>query len=214
MLAVSMRMTRTAYPNGGEELRDAMAHDWWRFFHVALPDIPVIPVPNIGEHVINFLQSFPITGIVLTGGDDWGEFPERDTTEKHLVFYSRQHSLPVLGICRGAQVLNLLMGGKLSKGFCETHVRTRHYVQLKKNTSAPYQNMNGFEVNSYHNYGIWPADLAPDLEALATAQDGSVEGFSDAYGRITGIMWHPERERVTQTHDIQLFQHCFMRIRQ
>lgn len=206
MIAVSMRMAQQLYPGGEREIRDALARDWWRFLGEALPDISFVPVPNIGGQAVALLQQLPVTGIVLTGGDDWGVFPERDATEKELVLWAERMSLPIVGVCRGAQVLNRLMGGGISFGFAERHVRTRHVVRVKPYVNGPQWPVASLEVNSYHNCGMAKADLAPALTPWATVEDGSVEGFSDDQGRVMGIMWHPERERVAQEHDIHLFQ--------
>lgn len=206
MIAISMRMTQQVYPGGEREIRDALSHDWWRFLDAALPDTPVIPVPNIGARAIAFLRRIPVSGIVLTGGEDWGEFPERDATEEQLIAWAERMSLPIFGVCRGAQVLNRTMGGDISSGFAEKHVRTRHILQVRGYASGPQGPVASLEVNSYHNCGIGKADLAPALEPWAIAEDGSVEAFSGDHGRITGIMWHPERESVAREHDIHLFQ--------
>lgn len=211
MIAISMRMMRHVYSGGSEEMRDALAHDWWRFLREALPDAPFVPVPNIGGQAVALLQQLPVTGIVLTGGDDWGVFPERDATEKEMVLWAERVSLPIVGVCRGAQVLNRLMGGRISSGFAERHVKTRHVVKIEACPSGPHWPATSREVNSYHNCGMAKADLAPALTPWATAEDGSVEGFSGDQGRVTGIMWHPERERVAQEHDIHLFQQLLKR---
>ena len=211
MIALSMRMTRTTYPDGGEELRDALAHDWWRFFQAVLPDMPVLPIPNIGENVENFLHSVPLTGIVLTGGDDWGVFPQRDMTEELLFHWAARLGLPVLGVCRGAQVINRLLGGKTGTGFEEGHVRTRHSVAIRTGAHCPLQNTPSLEVNSYHMLGINQENLALGLEAWALASDGSVEAFTGEQGSVMGIMWHPEREKVPSDNDVCLVRHLFMR---
>jgi putative glutamine amidotransferase len=209
MIAISMRMMQHIHPDGTGEVRDALAHDWWRFLCGVLSGIPFLPVPNIEARSIAFLQRLPITGIVLTGGDDWGVFPERDATEERLILWAKDMSLPIMGVCRGAQVLNQVMGGRTSSNFTKLHAGTRHMVQTRKCDHGPTWPAPSFEVNSYHNLGIRETDLAAELEPWAIAEDGSVEGFSRGGGKMMGIMWHPERERVTQQHDIHLFQQLF-----
>lgn len=206
MIAISMRMTRHIYPGGGEEVRDALAHDWWRFLETALPGMRVFPVPNIGESVERLVQELPLTGLILSGGDDWGVFPQRDLTEKTLVRWAERRQLPILGVCRGAQVLNLLLGGRVAPGFGTAHVRTRHALQTYSRNGAPMRAGASVEVNSYHSCAIRQEDLAPALTPWAVAGDGTVEGFCRSDGRIMGILWHPERETTAQTHDIHLFQ--------
>lgn len=212
MLAVSMRMTRAHYPGGKEELRDALAHDWWRFFQAALPNTPVLPTPNTGKRIETFLHAFPVAGLVLSGGDDWGVFPQRDMTEELLFHWAVRRSLPVLGVCRGAQVINRLMGGKTRTGFDEKHVRTRHTVQSCQSEAGLRWKKASFEVNSFHSNGIDAQDLASGLYCAARAEeDGSVEAFATPNGRVIGIMWHPEREETPAEHDLYLVRHLFTR---
>ncbi len=206
MIGISMRMTRHVYPSGGEEFRDALAQDWWIFLDAVLPGVPVVPLPNIGKKVEKLLEQIPLSGLVLSGGDDWGVFPQRDLTEKTMVQWTERRKLPILGVCRGAQVLNLLHGGQVSQGFGPVHSCTRHLVHPQLCAAAPGWPGNSVEVNSYHALGIRQKDLAPDFSPCFLADDGSVEGFCSADGRITGILWHPEREALPQSHDIPLFQ--------
>lgn len=212
MIAITMRMMRHVYPGGSEEKRDALAQNWWGFLRTALPGISVVPVPNMGGQAVALLQELPIDGLILSGGDDWGVFPERDATEREMFLWADRMSLPILGVCRGAQVINRLMGGKTSSGFEEHHVGTRHAVRVTPwPGSLPCA--SSLEVNSYHACGIEAAQLAPVLKPWAVAEDGSVEAFTGDNGRLTGIMWHPERETVPQEHDVRLFQHCFRQVR-
>lgn len=206
MIAISMRMTQHSYPGGGREIRDALAQDWWRFLEQALPDVMVAPLPNMGRRTVSLVRELPISGLILSGGDDWGVFPERDATEKELVRWAESLSLPIVGVCRGAQVINRLRGGNTSPGFGPDHAGARHAVHVKPCAGVRRGLMSSREVNSYHNYGIRPADLAPGLTPWALAEDGSVEAFCSADGRVTGIMWHPEREARAQAQDIHLFQ--------
>ena len=205
MIVISMRMTRHVYPGGSEEKRDALAHDWWRFLHTALPGVPVLPMPNIGGRAVALLHELPIRCLVLSGGDDWGVFPERDATERELVLWAERMSIPVLGVCRGAQVLNRIRGGRIRSGFDESHVGTHHSIRVE---ACPHGHWPPeLEVNSYHACGISAEDLAPGLNAWATAEDGSVEAFSSPDGKQVGNLWHPERETVAREHDMHLFQH-------
>lgn len=210
MIGISMRMTRHSYPAGGEETRDALAQDWWRFLNAALPGVPVVPLPNIGEGITVLLQRLSLSGVILSGGDDWGIFPERDRTETALIGWAERQRLPLIGVCRGAQVLNLLQGGHVRPGFDTTHIRTRHTIRP---CAVPAWPPAPVQVTSYHACAIRQEDLAPGLCPRALADDGTVEAFTGDNGRLTGIMWHPEREPVPQEHDLHLFQHCFRQVR-
>lgn len=206
MFAISMRMMRHSYPGGSQEVRDALAQDWWRFLEQALPGMPVLPLPNRGREAVALVQALPVSGLIFSGGDDWGLFPQRDATEEALFQWAKRQNLPVLGVCRGAQIINRFMGGHTGAGFGAKHAGTRHTLSLMPCAGGPQLSITSLEVNSYHNDGIGQDDLAPALSPWAVAPDGSVEGFSSADGRMTGIMWHPEREIEAQAHDIHLFQ--------
>lgn len=185
------------YPCGDCELRNAIACDWPRFLELALPDLRYVFLPNMGGTVIHYAERLGVNALLLTGGDDWGIFPERDDTECRLFDWARVQDFPVLGICRGAQVINRLMGGKTSprKG----HVFTRHEIELH-GKGLP----KGAIVNSFHSHCVAQNDLAPGLEIFALAPDGSVEGFYGAQEKICGIIWHPEREKQPSALDITL----------
>lgn len=206
MIAITMRMMRHSHPSGIQEIRDALAQDWWSFLSQALPGVPVLPLPNIGREAVALAQALPVSGLILTGGDDWGLFPQRDTTEEALFRWAERQALPVLGVCRGAQIINHFMGGHTSPGFGAKHAGARHALHVVPRAQEPQLSATSLEVNSYHNGGIKQDDLAPGLTPWAFAPDGSVEGFCSAEGRLTGIMWHPEREPTAQAHDINLFQ--------
>lgn len=204
MIAISMRMMRTVYPNGSEELRDSIAHDWWRFFNAAFPAVPILPVPNSSEQAHALLEHAPVTGIILTGGDDWGVFPQRDATEEMMIRWAECKSIDILGVCRGAQVINLIMGGHLKLNLLQDHIGTRHTIRLCEPFDKSQQGVCPREVNSFHSHGMNRSDIAMALHPFAMAEDGTVEGFCSTDGRVTGIMWHPEREIVPHAHDISL----------
>lgn len=206
MIAITMRMMRHSYASGTQEIRDALAQDWWSFLNRALPGVPVLPLPNIGREAVALAQALSVSGLILTGGDDWGVFPRRDATEEALFRWAERKNLPVLGVCRGAQMINRFMWGRTSFGFGAEHAGTRHALHVVPRAGELPLSPVPPEVNSWHNGGIRPDDLAPGLIPWAFAPDGSVEGFCRAEGSITGIMWHPEREQTAQAHDINLFQ--------
>lgn len=209
MLALSMRMVRQRHPSGNEELRDALAQDWWRFLTQAIPHMPVIPVPNTGKNAVVLLEALPVGGLLLTGGDDWGVFPQRDATEAALWAWAEQQDMPVLGVCRGAQVINRMLGGGLTTGFEAKHAGTRHTVTCRPCAGLPGMTAGEREVNSFHRCGLWPEDLAPGLSAWARDNDGNVEAFAGDNGRIIGVLWHPEREHPAQAADMALFRSLF-----
>jgi putative glutamine amidotransferase len=157
-------------------------------------------------------------GLVLTGGRDvdparYGEAPhpetdepnyQRDEVEFSLLDEALQRDLPVLAICRGHQVLNVALGGKL----CQ-HIESGEHRWLDDAESssrahtaeiaAPsrLRDWLGGErviVNSRHHQGVTPELLAPGLRIVALSPDGLVEGMeSERHTWVVGVQWHPER---------------------
>lgn len=161
-----------------------------------------------------------IDGYLFTGGHDvdpafYGETKKeycgeacesRDLLEKMLYQMAYEADKPVLGICRGIQLLNVLHGGTLYQDIpkewkgerkIEHHMeapydRPIHQVILKK--GSPLQKLlevGCMPVNSYHHQGI--CNIGQGLEIMATAEDGLIEGiYVPTKHFIWGIQWHPE----------------------
>ncbi len=187
-IGISCRVTNAI---NYDEKRDSISHDWINFFN-KLNFSPII-IPNQIEHLDSFLNEIKIDGIILSGGDNIGDFPERDSTEKKLIEYSIEKKLPMLGVCRGMQILNHYFGGNHEENSLQTHVKTHHKISLIDNKF----NLNNSEiisVNSFHNNLISSENLAKCLKPFAISQsDGFVEGFIHDSLPILGVMWHPER---------------------
>ncbi len=200
ILAVSQRMTVDASTG---ELRDALAQDWFHFLKKALPGVIAVPVPNAGEEAASWVELLGADGLLLTGGDDWGVFPLRDETERALWTWAQKHRHPVLGVCRGMQVVNFLAGGRLPEARDEKHVATRHEIEFTEGASS------SLEVNSYHRGLLMDRDIAPVLKPEARSQDGAIEALRSEDGLVCGIMWHPEREAEPVLYDLELFKKLF-----
>lgn len=204
LVGITMRVLRD--PASGES-RDALAQDWAHFFNALFPGRPWLMLPNTGEACPALAQGLGVNALVLSGGDDIGMTPLRDATETALLRWAASRNLPVLGICRGLQMLQHFFGGQLVPLAAERHLRIRH--QITGVDAGERQTSR--EVNSYHQWGIRPEALAPDLTPLALcAEDGSVEAARAHALPWRGIMWHPEREAETHPADLQLFREVFL----
>lgn len=199
-LGLSMRVTQEVLYH---ETRDSIAHDWYEFLEYALPDVDCYLIPNMGEKSLKMVKSLDLGGLILTGGNDIGESQERDQTEKLLINYFHENDLPIIGICRGLQMLYVWLGGQLSHCSSDQHVGCRHQIYMTPMADMCIKNI---EVNSYHNYGIKLSSFdMPEAEVFAKSLDGFIEGILWDKNKFMGLMWHPEREEVFSEHDKQFF---------
>ncbi len=194
-IGVTMRQMQTAH-----EQRDALATDWGRFLQQVLPGTPWMPLPNTEEAVVEMVDAFGINAVVLSGGDNWGEFPERDRTETLILDVAKARALPVLGVCRGAQVINGFCGGHLEEVCSKRHVAAHHEVQMGRKT---------IRVNSFHGFGIPLEGLGKNLTPIGMDAQGYVETFFHDNLPWQGILWHPEREETPAEHDVELVRKLF-----
>lgn len=156
-----------------------------------------VPLANAINDPRRYLDALGIDGLIMTGGNDITALPEasdpapeRDHFEAKAFAYCREKGLPVLGVCRGAQMINLLFGGRLER--ISNHVALRHAVTW--NDSLPTTWDRPADVNSYHDWAIPGDGLASGLSCAGWAEDGSIEAFYSSDTTVTGIVWHPERE--------------------
>ena len=154
-----------------------------------------------------------IDGLVLGGGADvdpraYGQEPhpsvevepERDALELPLANRALAEGRPVLGICRGFQVLNVVRGGSLVQDL-EGHRRDeqgrsrQHPVRVEPGSGlAGLIGKPVVRVNSSHHQAVRPEQLAPGLRPTAFSRDGLIEAFEgDGPGWLLGVQWHPER---------------------
>ena len=195
---LNIGMTQRVFENQHHERWDVLAQSWTDFL-AAFSARPV-PIPNRLEDISQFTQDFGLAGIILTGGNDLaaygGQAPERDALENRIILHSLENRLPLVGVCRGLQVIHNYFGGALEQ--VVDHAGVSHPVQGEDARER---------VNSYHNLGFRQTHL--DLAVLATAPDGSIEAIAHKRYPIFGVMWHPERNEQFDPSDIEFFRSVF-----
>jgi len=148
---------------------------------------------------------------------------ERDRVELALAHWAMEDGKPLLGVCRGMQLINLAAGGTLFQDIAEQMPRsikhdyfpfsgqsyTRDYLAHEVSV-VPGTRLAGvfgagqLPVNSMHHQGV--RDIGSGLVVSATAPDGLVEGLEGGNGRyVVGVQWHPEALTDTQQAARKLF---------
>ena len=129
----------------------------------------------------------------------------KDEIEIRLLRHALRHDIPILGICRGSQLLNVVCGGTLygdvqkEKASHRPHINYhdydayRHPVSVSPGTPlAHWYHRKTLRVNSYHHQGI--RELAPRFRPMAHADDGLIEAYYDPQAAfLVGLQFHPER---------------------
>lgn len=219
---------------------DGLPHSWVmnsRYYHAAaaLGAVPVmVPLFHDDEATLRALFD-RLDGLLIAGGVDvdpvrYGEAPHprlgrtdpaRDAVELTLARWAVEEKKPVLGLCRGHQVLNVVLGGTLwqdieaqvpgairhdyfpTSGFSRDFLA--HDVTLESGSR-----LHGafgaatIRVNSMHHQAIHA--LAPALRVAARAPDGVIEGVESGTDHfLVGVQWHPEIFEPTDPRTRQLF---------
>lgn len=163
----------------------------------------------------------PLDGLLIGGGDDidperYGQTPrlavrinrERDELEWRMLERAAREQLPVLGICRGAQLLNVFHGGDLHQDLYdvfENLVLHRTVLPRKRILVEPDTRLAGImgrvevRINSLHHQAV--DRLAAGFRVAARDSDGIIQAI-EATGEhfMLGVQWHPEYLPQSRAH--------------
>jgi putative glutamine amidotransferase len=157
-------------------------------------------IPNNKKIAKKILERFSPEGIIFTGGNSLvcygGDSYHRDETESLLYEYANKNKVPILGVCRGMQLIQHLSGTPL--------VKVKDQVSSKQQVLV---NGKQTEKNSYHTLASF--EVSNDFDKFAELPNGMIKGIYHKKLSIIGVMWHPERNQPFDLSDITMIKELF-----
>ncbi len=162
-------------------------------------------------------QTDSADAVVIMGGEDiapafyggstgyTGEsahFPSADEGQIALVLRALERQTPLLGICRGHQIINVALGGTIIQHLGEASVHKNHGAPIEEimashavelapgSTVAAFLRADRVQVRSAHHQAV--AALGEGLVAVGRTPDGEIEAIEHSAAPIVGVQWHPE----------------------
>ena len=180
---------------GQHEIRDTLDQRWMDLFSAC--KLEPLLLPNHLSTIETYLSIYQLDGIILSGGNDINSAPKRDQVETRLLEWAFLHKIPLLGVCRGMQMLQVFFSGTLIS--VANHVNSPHVTHFGHCSRV---------TNSFHCFAV---DKIPDhFLALAISSDGVIESMKHKELPWYGIMWHPEREPVFVQEDLDFIRGIFI----
>jgi putative glutamine amidotransferase len=177
-----------------------------------------LALSRVGARALRLTAGWPLPdealdGLIIGGGDDIGAEiyggavipdvridPERDKLELKLLAAALPARLPVLGICRGSQMINVALGGSLHTDIYEVYVQApkMRTILPKKTVSIlrgsrldDIMGCNPCRVNALHHQSV--DRLGRGLKVVAEDENGIVQAIEgDGTAFLIGVQWHPE----------------------
>jgi len=189
----------------------------------------LIPVSNSQDNIEKYFFEIKPDAVILSGGGSvdaelFGEknadassiSKKRDALEKKLIDISISENIPVFGICRGMQFINVYFGGKLNcdiRLIDHNNIHTPgklHALSIIESVINKKFSIEKLYVNTYHNHGITNDLIGEGLIPFAIEPvTGLIEGVVHRNYRIAGFQWHPERKSESSDFDKEFINSFF-----
>lgn len=185
--------------------------------------LPIAKEMDVSEYINLF------DGLLLVGGQDisphlYGEeprkvmgevSPSRDSHEIRLITATIEAGKPILGLCRGMQLINVIFGGSLYQDLSEDdsitvqHVQrtmahyTTHSISIAADSYLAKIMGQTSRINSFHHQAI--KKLGENLDAVAWSSDNVIEAIESKDKNIVAVQWHPELTAPYDVDSLNLF---------
>lgn len=194
----------------------------------------LLPIVENNDVLIR-MQLQQVNGLLLSGGYDVNPLlydeeplpeleyimPERDEYEIKLIRMALEMNKPILGICRGMQILNVACGGTLYQDLNQFSLKHFKHQQKSKTDTASHtvefipntklhriMGVNSTRINTFHHQAI--KDPAPEFVVNGRAKDGIIEGIEKTGENfVMGVQWHPEMMMEKDAAMLKIF-HSFI----
>jgi N5-(cytidine 5'-diphosphoramidyl)-L-glutamine hydrolase len=205
IIGVTQRLVREGKH---DEIRNSLDIRWQKL-SLSLGLLP-LPIPINTD--ISLYTDLNLNGIILTGGNDLSSQSTnslsklRDKHEIMCIDFAINNSIPLLGVCRGMQLIAEYFGSTFKT--VDNHVAKRHQI-VSVNEHEYKKCFDQTEnVNSYHKFTI--NVLGDELVPVAICpDDNTIEAIQHKKHKIFAQMWHPERENPFDLNNCQIISSLF-----
>lgn len=179
-----------------KQLNWSLEDNWFKY--LKNKKINLIPLNHYVFNNKKILNLRP-QGIIISGGNNLYDIEKleenliRDKFEIKMVKFAIKHKIPILGICKGFQLIAKLFNSKLIK--VSKHANINHKLKIFKKICGI--KIKTLQVNSYHNYAI--KNLPKIFEMVIRHTDQTIEIAKSKKLKILCLMFHPERKNISQT---------------
>ena len=178
-----------------KQLNWSLENNWYKYLNKK--KINLIP---LNEHDVNNqkLLSLKPQGIIISGGNNLYDFEKtkenliRDRFELKMIKFAIRNKVPILGICKGFQLIAKFFKSRIVK--ITRHINVTHKLKISKKICGV--KIKTLKVNSYHNYAI--KNLPKIFDLIVRHTDQTIEIAKSQKFKILCLMFHPERKNISQ----------------